>query len=60
VKKRVAVERARAAQDLYEKLETREGKKTIHRLARSRDEMTKDNFHCYVVKAKGGTILNYV
>ena len=32
-KRTVALERARAAQELYEKLDTREGEKDIHRLA---------------------------
>ena len=42
-KRTVAVERARAAQELYEKLDTREGEKAIYRLAKSRDQATKDN-----------------
>ena len=53
----VAVERARAAQELYEKLDTREGEKAIYRLAKSRDHATKDNYQGYFVKAQDGTLL---
>ena len=53
-KRTVAVERARAAQELYEKLDTREGEKAIHRLA---DQATKDNYQGYFVKAQDGTLL---
>ena len=53
----VAVERASAAQELYEKLDTREGEKAIYRLAKSRDQATKDNYQGYFVKAQNGTLL---
>ena len=53
----VAVERARAAQELYEKLDTREGEKAIYRLTKSRDQATKYNYQCYFVKAQDGTLL---
>ena len=43
-KRTVAVERARAAQYLYEKLDTREGEKAIYRLAKCRDQAIKDNY----------------
>ena len=56
-KRTVAVERARAAQELYEKLDTREGEKAIYRLAKSRGQATKDNYQGYVVKAQDGTLL---
>ena len=56
-KRTVAVERARAAQELYEKLDTREGEKAIYRLAKSRDQTTKDNYQGYFVKAQDGTLL---
>ena len=56
-KRTVAVERARAAQELYEKLDTREGEKAIYRLAKSRDQATKDNYQGYFVKAQDGTLL---
>ena len=56
-KRTVAVERARAAQELYEKLDTREGEKAIYRLAKSRDQATKDNYQGYFVKAQDGVLL---
>ena len=56
-KRTVAVETARAAQDLFEKLDTREGEKAIYRLAKSRDQATKDNYQGYFVKAQDGTLL---
>ena len=56
-KRTVAVERARAAQELYEKFDTREGEKAIYRLAKSRDQATKDNYQGYFVKAQDGTLL---
>ena len=48
-KKTVAMARATAVENLYERLETREGEKAIlfsavYRLARTRDHMTKDNY----------------
>ena len=42
-KRTVAVERARAVQELYDTLDTREGEKAIYRLAKSIDQATKDN-----------------
>ena len=56
-KRTVAVERAKAAQELYEKLDTREGEKAIYRLAKSRDQATKDNYQGYFVKAQDGILL---
>ena len=56
-KRTVAVERASAAQELYDKLDTGEGEKAIYRLAKSRDQATKDNYQCYFVKAEDGTLL---
>ena len=56
-KRTVAVERARTAQELYEKLDTREGEKAIYRLAKSRDQATKDNYQGYFVKTQDGTML---
>ena len=56
-KRTEAVERAGAAQELYEKLDTREGEKAIYRLAKSRDQATKDNYQGYFVKAQDGTLL---
>ena len=53
----VAVERVRVAQELYDKLYTREGEKAIYRLAKSRGQATKDNYQGYFVKAQDGTLL---
>ena len=53
----VAVERASTAQELYDKLDTREGEKAIYWLAKSRDQATKDNYPGYFVKAEDGTLL---
>ena len=50
-KRTVAVERARATQELYENLDTRDGENAIYSLAKSRDQATKDNFQGYFVKA---------
>ena len=47
----VAVERARAAQERYDKLDTREGEKAIFWLAKSRDQAIKDNYQGYFVKS---------
>ena len=56
-KRTVAVERASAAQELYDKLDTRESENAIYRLAKSRDQATKDNYQGYFVKAQDGTLL---
>ena len=56
-KRTVAVERASAAQELYDKLDNREGEKAIYRLAKSSDQATKDNYQGYFVKAEDGTLL---
>ena len=56
-KRTVAIERARAAQELYDKCYTREGEKTINSLATSRDQATKDNYQGYFVKAQDDTLL---
>ena len=53
----VAVERASTAQELFDKLDTREGEKAIYRLAKSRDQATKDTNQGYFVKAEDGTLL---
>ena len=58
-KRTVAAERARAALELYDKLHTREGENAIYRLAKSRDQATKDNYQGYFVKAQDGTLLTY-
>ena len=40
-----------------EKLDTREGEKAIYRLAKSRDQATKDKYQGYFVKVQDGTLL---
>ena len=42
----VAVERARSSQELYAKLDTREGEKAM-----SRDQAVKENYQSYFVNA---------
>ena len=42
---------------MYDKLDTREGEKAIYRLAKSRDQATKDNYQGYFVKAEDGILL---
>ena len=38
-------------------MDTREGEKAIYRLAKSRDQATKDNYQGYFVKAQDGALL---
>ena len=38
-------------------MDTREGKKAIYRLAKYRDQATKDNYQGYFVKAQDGSLL---
>ena len=42
---------------MYDNLDTREGEKAIYRLAKSRDQATKDNYQGYFVNAQDGTFL---
>ena len=56
-KKAVAVARAKAREELYEELETREGQKKIYRIAKARDRKTKDLTHIKHMKDENGIVL---
>ena len=49
-KKAVAMAKGRAYDNLYARLETKEGKKQLYRLARQRDRAGKDVQHVRVLK----------
>ena len=49
-KKAVAMAKGRAYDDLYARLETKEGEKELYRLARQRDRAGKDAQHVRVIK----------
>ena len=51
-KKTVAMAKGRAYDDLYARLETKEGEKELYRLARQRDRAGKDVQHVRVRKDK--------
>ena len=55
-KRAVAQAKARAKEDMYDKLETREGEKRIFALARER-KSTKNFTHIKQVKNKEGRVL---
>ena len=57
-KRTVAVESARAAQELYEQLDTREGEKAIFRLAKSRDQATKNKLPMLLCESTGRHLAN--
>ena len=44
--------------ELYEKLETSEGQKSIYKIAKSRDKASKDLTHIRQIKDKNGRILS--
>ena len=56
-KKAVAVAKGRAYDDLYARLETKEGEKELYRLARQRDRAGKDVQHVRVIKDENGNIM---
>ena len=56
-KREVAKARAKAYDDLYGKLETKEGEKELYRLARQRDRAGKDVQHVRVIKDADGNVL---
>ena len=56
-KRAVAVARAEAARELYEKLETVEGQKKIYRIAKYRNKATKDISHVKQMKNGSGAVL---
>ena len=49
-KKAVAMAKGRVYDDLYARLETKEGEKELYRLARQRDRAKKDVQHVRVIK----------
>ena len=56
-KKAVAMAKGRAHDDLYAKLETKEGEKELYRLARQRDRAGKDVQHVKVIKDKNANVM---
>ena len=49
--------KVRAYEDLYARLETKEGEKDLYRLARQRDRAGKDVQHVKVIKDKNGNVM---
>ena len=49
-KKAVAIAKGRAYDNLYARLETKEGEKELYRLARQRDRAGKDVQHVRIIK----------
>ena len=49
-KKAVAIAKGHAYDDLYARLETKQGEKELYRLARQRDRAGKDAQHMRVIK----------
>ena len=49
--------KGRAYDNLYERLETKEGKKELYRLARQRDRAGKDVQHVRVIKDENGNVM---
>lgn len=56
-KKVVAQAKAKAYENLYTELETKEGQNKIFKLARSRNKSTKDITHVKQIKDRNGTVL---
>ena len=56
-KKAVAMAKRCAYDDLYARLETKEGEKELYRLARQRDRAEKDVQHVRVIKDKNGNVM---
>ena len=56
-KKAVAMAKRRAYDDLYARLETKEGGKELYRLARQRDRAGKDVQHVRIVKDEDGNVM---
>ena len=56
-KKAVAMAKGRAYDNLYARLETKEGEKELYRLARQRDRAGKDVQHVRVIKNKNGNVM---
>ena len=47
----------RVYEDLYARLETKEGEKKLYRLARQRDRAGKDVHHMRVIKDENGNVI---
>ena len=56
-KKAVAMAKACVYDDLYARLETKEGEKELYRLARQRDRAGKDVQHVRVIKDDNGNVM---
>ena len=56
-KKAVAMAKRRAYDNLYARLETKEGEKELYRLARQRDRAGKDVQHVRVIKDENGNVM---
>ena len=56
-KKAVAMAKGRAYDDLYARLETKEGEKELYRLARQRDRAKKNVQHVRVIKDENGNVM---
>ena len=56
-KKAVAMAKGRAYDNLYKRLETKEGEKELYRLARQRDRVGKDVQHMRVIKDENGNVM---
>ena len=49
--------KGRAYDNLYERLEIKEGEKELYRLPRQRDRVGKDVYHVRVIKNKNGNVM---
>ena len=56
-KKEVAKAKSKAYDELYEGLDTKEGEKTLYRLARQRHQAGKDVQQVRMMKAKDGNVM---
>ena len=56
-KKAVAMAKGRAYDNLYARLETKEGKKELYKLARQRNRAGKDEQHVRVMKDEYGNMM---
>ena len=56
-KKAVTMAKGRAYDNLYARLETKEGEKELYRLARQRDRADKDVQHVRVIKDENGNVM---
>ena len=56
-KKAVTMAKGRAHDNLYARLETREGEKELYRLARQRDKVGKVVKHVRILKEENGNVM---